>query len=212
MARPPWSWFDKNSRDQSLGLWFFDPATIIKRDFQKRRIVQHCIPATAFLGKKLSSYCTRGLIDEYFTQVWTSNYGDTDCVGCGGSFVNGRRAKLRASMTGPILFHLAAVTCIFLGIVRKKNEAGGELSFKNSVKTGLGISLVYAATSCLFFVILYFVMGPTFSSIEPMAQNRPLWQVAVIAYTGLFFGSLIFGLIYSTVISMFLAKRRSQTN
>ncbi len=34
MARPPWSWFDKNSRRQPLGLWFFDPATIIKRDFQ----------------------------------------------------------------------------------------------------------------------------------------------------------------------------------
>jgi hypothetical protein len=34
MARPPWAWFDKNSRQEALGLWFFDPATIIKRDFQ----------------------------------------------------------------------------------------------------------------------------------------------------------------------------------
>lgn len=34
MARPPWGWFDKNSRQQPLGLWFFDPATIIKRDFE----------------------------------------------------------------------------------------------------------------------------------------------------------------------------------
>jgi type IV secretory pathway VirB2 component (pilin) len=114
-----------------------------------------------------------------------------------------------ASMTGPILFNLAAVTCIFLGIVRRKNDAGGDLSFKDSVKTGLGISLVYAASSCLFFIILYFAMGPDLLISEPMAQNRPLWQVAVFAYTGLFFGSLIFGLIYSTVISMFLAKRRS---
>ncbi|HEV7474976.1 MAG TPA: hypothetical protein VGN90_13065 [Pyrinomonadaceae bacterium] len=32
MARPPWSWFDNKTRDQPLGLWFFDPATIIKRD------------------------------------------------------------------------------------------------------------------------------------------------------------------------------------
>jgi hypothetical protein len=32
MARPPWSWFDNNAREQPLGLWFFDPATIIKRD------------------------------------------------------------------------------------------------------------------------------------------------------------------------------------
>jgi hypothetical protein len=34
MARPPWGWFDKNARKQPLGLWFFDPATIVKRDFR----------------------------------------------------------------------------------------------------------------------------------------------------------------------------------
>ena len=33
MARPPWAWFDKHHRDDPLGLWFFDPASIIKRDF-----------------------------------------------------------------------------------------------------------------------------------------------------------------------------------
>jgi hypothetical protein len=34
MARPPWAWFDKNHRNDPLGLWFFDPATLIKRDFK----------------------------------------------------------------------------------------------------------------------------------------------------------------------------------
>ena len=34
MARPPWAWFDKRRRSDPLGLWFFDPARIIKRDFQ----------------------------------------------------------------------------------------------------------------------------------------------------------------------------------
>ena len=34
MARPPWAWFDKHHRDDPLGLWFFDPARIIKRDFK----------------------------------------------------------------------------------------------------------------------------------------------------------------------------------
>lgn len=33
MARPPWGWFDMNRRTDPLGLWFFDPATVIKRDF-----------------------------------------------------------------------------------------------------------------------------------------------------------------------------------
>ena len=34
MARPPWAWFDKARRSDPLGLWFFDPARIIKRDFR----------------------------------------------------------------------------------------------------------------------------------------------------------------------------------
>ena len=34
MARPPWAWFDKNHRSDPLGLWFFDPAKVIKRDFK----------------------------------------------------------------------------------------------------------------------------------------------------------------------------------
>jgi hypothetical protein len=34
MARPPWGWFDNNERDLPLGLWFFDPATVVKRHYQ----------------------------------------------------------------------------------------------------------------------------------------------------------------------------------
>jgi hypothetical protein len=34
MARPPWGWFDRDEREQKLGLWFFDPATVIKKDFK----------------------------------------------------------------------------------------------------------------------------------------------------------------------------------
>ena len=33
MAKPPWAWTDGNNREKTLGLWFFDPAQIIKRDF-----------------------------------------------------------------------------------------------------------------------------------------------------------------------------------
>lgn len=127
-------------------------------------------------------------------------------------FLMGVGPDSSANMIGPIIFNLAAVAAIFLGLVRRKNEAGGELSFKEGLKTGVGISLVYAASSCLFFIILYFATGPGLLLNEPGAQDRPLWQTATLAYIGLFFGSLIFGLIYSTVISFFLAKRRSAAN
>ena len=33
MARPPWGWFSNKEREDTLGSWFFDPAKIVKRDF-----------------------------------------------------------------------------------------------------------------------------------------------------------------------------------
>jgi hypothetical protein len=34
MARPPWGWFDRSRREETLGFWYFDPAKTIKRDFR----------------------------------------------------------------------------------------------------------------------------------------------------------------------------------
>jgi hypothetical protein len=122
--------------------------------------------------------------------------------------VIGVGADSKANVIAPILFNVTAIVAIFLGMIRRKNEAGGELSFKDGLKTGVGISFVYAVSACLFFVIEYLIAGPKLLLSEAGAQDRPLWQIAVFAYAGLFFGSLIFGLIYSTVISFFLAKRQ----
>ncbi|MBV9241861.1 MAG: hypothetical protein JO314_07630 [Acidobacteria bacterium] len=33
MARPPWGWFSVEHHEDAPGLWYFDPARIIKRDF-----------------------------------------------------------------------------------------------------------------------------------------------------------------------------------
>ena len=37
---------------------------------------------------------------------------------------------------------------------------------------------------------------------------RPMWQVALMAYAGLFLGSMIFGLIYSALCAFVLAKQQ----
>ena len=116
-------------------------------------------------------------------------------------------ADSKANVIAPILFNVAQIAAIFLGTIRRKNEAGGQLDFKDGLKTGVGISFVYAASACLFFVIEYLVAGPKLLLAEAGASERPLWQTAAMAYAGLFLGSLIFGVIYSTVISFFLARR-----
>ena len=121
----------------------------------------------------------------------------------------GVSADAKANIIAPVLFNVAAILAIFFGIRARKNELGGELSFKAGLKTGVGISLVYALSSCLFFVIEYLVAGPKLLLSEAGPQAGPLWQVAAVAYAGLFLGSLIFGLIYSALISFFLARRLS---
>ncbi len=126
-------------------------------------------------------------------------------------FAIGAGGDSSASAFAPIAYNLAAICALFLGIIRRKNEANGQLSFKDGVITGLGIVLVYATASCLFFVGEYLIAGPKLLLTEPGAAERPLWKTAVLAYAGLFFGSLIFGLVYSTLISFFLSRRRSAT-
>jgi len=117
----------------------------------------------------------------------------------------------KANLIAPVLFNLAAILAIFSGIRARKNELSNRMSFKEGLRTGVGISFVYALSACLFFVIEYLVAGPKLLLSEAGAQDRPLWQVAAFAYSGLFFLSLIFGLIYSTLISFFLAKGRGDT-
>jgi hypothetical protein len=116
-------------------------------------------------------------------------------------------ASPKAQIVSGVLFNATAILAIFLGMKERKEALGGALSFKEGIKTGMAISLVYAISACLFFMIEYLVAGPKLLLSEAGPQTGPLCQVAVMAYAGLFFGSLLFGLIYSTLISFFLARR-----
>jgi hypothetical protein len=113
----------------------------------------------------------------------------------------------KANILAPILFNLTAIVAIVLGMKARKKELDGNLSFKQGLKIGMGISLVYAISACLFFMVEFLVAGPKLLLAEGGGEGRPLWEVATFAYAGLFFGSLIFGLIYSTVIAFFIARR-----
>ena len=109
------------------------------------------------------------------------------------------------NLVAPVLFNLAAIVALYLGI--KSRKAEGAMTFKDGLKTGLSISFVYATSASLFFVLLLLIVGPSIMAAEPMAGNYPLWRVALQAFASMFFGSLILGLVYSTIISFFLAKR-----
>jgi hypothetical protein len=113
------------------------------------------------------------------------------------------------NLLAPVLFNLTAIIALYLGI--KSRKAEGEMTFKEGLKTGLSISFVYAISASLFFLALLLIVGPSMMAAEPMAANYSVWMVALGAFTGMFFGSLILGLVYSTIISFFLAKRSERS-
>lgn len=121
--------------------------------------------------------------------------------------VMGVGANSTANLVAPILFNLAQITAIFLGTMQQKAESGGGITFKQGLKTGVGISFVYAAASCLFFAIEYLIVGSKLLMAEAAPANQPLGQVAAQAFTALFLVSLILGVFYSTVISFLFARR-----
>jgi len=113
--------------------------------------------------------------------------------------------KSSANFVAPVIFNLAEILAIYFGIKAGASVAG-QGTLRTSIMTGLSIALVYALSSCLFFALLYLIVGPKLFLSEPMAQNRPVWQIALLAYAGMFFGALILGLIYSLIISLLLRR------
>jgi hypothetical protein len=69
---------------------------------------------------------------------------------------------------------------------------------------------VYALTASLFFIVLVAFIGTRWIDNQPGVAGRPASLVLAQAFAGLFIGALVLGLIYSTVISFFLAKRQNE--
>jgi hypothetical protein len=110
---------------------------------------------------------------------------------------------------GPVFFNVLHFIMIFLGLKAYEREKGEKPFFKEAVKVGVSIAFVFALTATLFFVVVVFVIGTRWMGGEPGAATTPAWILMVQAFAGLFIGTMIFGLIYSTVIAFFVSRRLS---
>ena len=110
----------------------------------------------------------------------------------------------------PFVMNLLLFIMIYVGLQALERQKGDKPTFKEGLKTGVAISLVYAVTICLFFVGAIAVVGTKWLESEPGAAGSPMSRVMASAFLGLFLGAMLFGLIYSTLISFFVAKRRSE--
>ena len=113
------------------------------------------------------------------------------------------------TLGSPIFFNILHFAMIYLGLKALERERGESRTFKEGLKTGVWISFVYALTVSLFFVGVIMFAGPRWLENEA-APGEEMSQVAAKAFAALFIGAMVLGLIYSTVISFFLAKRHSE--
>ena len=118
--------------------------------------------------------------------------------------------SLAHRLFAPIFFNVLQFMMIYLGLKAKEREYGDKQDFKKNLKTGVAISFVYALTASLFFVVLVSYVGTSWMPSEPGAPVRPPTVALLQAFAGIFIGGLFLGLIYSTVISFFLAKRETE--
>ena len=112
------------------------------------------------------------------------------------------------SLGAVIVFNVLQFAGIYLGISAKRREGGRRLTFKESLKTGVAISFVYAVAISSFFVGALFIVGSKMLAAEG-SPTEPIAQTAAKAFAGMFFLTLVFGLIYSTIISFAVARRLS---
>ena len=110
---------------------------------------------------------------------------------------------------GPIaFFNVMEILGIYLGMVARKRESAAQLQFKAGLKTGMAIAFVYGVCSCLFFLIFLAFVGRQVMCPQPGVAPIPFWQVTALAFAGQFFGAVLLGVFYSTIIAFFLATRR----
>ena len=107
----------------------------------------------------------------------------------------------------PVFFNVVLFIGIFLGISAFRRQSDDEATFKQSVKMGVWIAFVYSIAIALFFAGVLLFIGTQWMGVEAGAQQLPMRLIAVEAFLGLFVGSMLFGVGYSTLISFFLAKR-----
>ena len=97
------------------------------------------------------------------------------------------------------VFNLSAIVALMLGIKERRLANGDRLTFLQGLGTGVSIALTYAVLTCLYFALLLKLVGPK------LMQQEGETNVAA-AFLGLGIGLLLFGTIFSLLISLVMRK------
>ena len=103
-------------------------------------------------------------------------------------------------MADIVVFNLAAIVGLALGIRSKRAANGGLLTFGEGWKTGMSIAVTYALLTSLYFVFLLALIGPKLMQQEGETSY-------VKAFAGVSLGFAALGAVYSAIIALLLRKK-----
>jgi hypothetical protein len=98
----------------------------------------------------------------------------------------------------------------YLGINARKKSQNNKLTFKQGLKEGFKISLVFGITSPFLFLAYYLLINPEILNYVKSAYQMPEASNTTILTIDLFaqfISAIIFGTIYGTIISLFLKNK-----
>ncbi len=105
-----------------------------------------------------------------------------------------------APIADVIIFNLAAIVGLTLGIREKRTTNGGTLTFGDGLITGIKIAVTYAILTSAYFAILLATVGPKLMQQEGETS-------VVKAFLGVSIGFTLFGTVFSAIIALILRKR-----
>ena len=104
-----------------------------------------------------------------------------------------------AQIADVVIFNLAAITGLTLGIKEKRSMNGGSLTFGNGLITGITVAVTYAILTSAYFAMLLATVGP-----KMMQQEG---ETSVLkAFLGISIGFALFGTVFSVIIALLLRK------
>jgi Protein of unknown function (DUF4199) len=105
-----------------------------------------------------------------------------------------------AQIADIVIFNLAAIIGLVLGVRAKRTTNGGWLTFGDGWKTGISIAVTYAILTSAYFAILLTTVGPKLMQQEGETS-------VVKAFLGISIGFALFGTVFSAIISLILKKK-----
>jgi len=101
-----------------------------------------------------------------------------------------------------IVFNLAAIVGLILGIRSKRAANGGSLAYGDGLLTGIKIAVTYALLTSLYFLAMLARFGPKLMQQEGETSYAK-------AFLGVSIGFALFGAVFSAIISLVLKRKAS---